>query len=131
MKLLRRAEKLAAAAGAGPADIGLIWSSYDVELEAEPHLKRGEYLAVDVVEERAGADNPHDVTRWRCSERISTDPKDLGTIRDRAGAVVGRVTASTGKLLTVEYARDGKTEVSRIGQGPRTGAKARGNRGDG
>lgn len=103
MKLLRRLERIEQGRAAALADVGIAWSAYDVELEG--HLKAGEYLAVDVVQEPAG----QGAVWWRCTERATRDSKDLGLVRSVDGAILGRVTARDRGLVTIEYAADGET----------------------
>lgn len=111
MKLLRRVERLAAGAGARVADVGISWSSFGSELDRE--LKPGEYLAVDVVEDAAG----QGASRWLCSERATVDPHDLGIVRGVDGAVLGRVTARDGGLVTIEYGPPGEAPKVSIVEG--------------
>lgn len=99
MKLLRRVKRVESGRGSLTlAEVGIAWSAYDVELDRR--LAAGEYCAVDVVEEPVG---PGAVT-WRCSERVSTDPGDMGFLRNSKGEIIGRVTARERSLVTVERA---------------------------
>lgn len=116
MKLLRRVERLAAGAGARLADVGIAWSSYGSELDRD--LRPGEWLAVDVTEEDAG----EGAKCWRCAERVTTNPHDLGIVRDSSGGEIGRVTSRHGSLVTIEAGRPGEPpSVSIVDRG---GARA-------
>ena len=113
MKLLRRVERLAAGAAGRLADVGIAWSSVGSELDRE--LRSDEWLAVDVVEEDAG----EGAKVWRCSERVTFDPRDLGVVRDGSGAEIGRVVSRKGSLVTIETGAPGEVPTVSIVEGAR------------
>lgn len=115
MRLISSVKRLEAGAARAreeePAAVGLVWSTHESKVEVES-LADGEYVAVDVRLDRYGESAPGAVVDgqvveppewWTIEERITSDPRDLGVVRDAEGVRVGRVVAIEGSMLTVQY----------------------------
>jgi hypothetical protein len=107
---LERLEAGAAAARErGPAAVGLVWSTRESVVDPDT-LQPGEYIAVDIRLEGcphvAGEPVPDALSDppcwWTLAERVTTDPQDLGVVRDGFGARVGRVMELEGSMISIE-----------------------------
>jgi hypothetical protein len=75
--------------------IGLCWSTHDVRVDPQ-QLQRGEFIAADV----SIHGNMGGTLDLHVCERVTSDPSDLGIVKDAAANVlVGRVVEMRGSLL--------------------------------
>jgi hypothetical protein len=96
----------AAARERKPAAVGLVWTVHESPVDPET-LEVGEYIAVDIRMTGAAAVDPRGDAgapgSWMMTERITTDPQDLGVVRDAEGARVGRVMELEGSMISIEW----------------------------
>jgi hypothetical protein len=84
-----------AARAVEPGPVAIAWTAQEERLDPQ-ELDYGEYLACDVqIDEEAG----DGVQLWRLRERVTTDARDLGYVRDAAGNLLGRVVSMDGSLI--------------------------------
>jgi len=103
MRLIKQVGKLEAAAAARVEDrraVGIAWTIHEAVVDASA-LAPGEYIAVDIrMEAGEGGDCQADF--WHVFERITTDERDLGVVRNAAGDRIGIVVGLDGGLISWE-----------------------------
>ena len=105
MRLVKRLGKLEAGLSAlpmgEPAAVGIAWSAGHERVEAED-LARGEYIACDVAIDGYMCGDAEtgfgSVPQIRVSERVTTDPHDLGFVVNGNGGRIGRVVETVTQL---------------------------------
>ena len=103
MRLIKQVGKLEAAASARVEDrgaVGIAWTIHEAVVDASA-LAPGEYIAVDI---RMEASDRGDCQAdfWHVFERITTDERDLGVVRNAAGDRIGIVVGLDGGLISWE-----------------------------
>lgn len=96
--------------------VALVWSDHVNTVDPDG-LQPGESIAVDVrvipgdpeeaaailLAAAAGAKHDVAVATWQITERVTTDPQDLGDVYLESGARIGRVTGVDGALVDIRY----------------------------
>lgn len=109
MRLISTVGKLEAGAArarkAAPVVVGIAWSAGEERVYPE-ELLDGEYIASDIQLDAgavvAGVMRSDPPPEWKVRDRVTTDAADLGTVRDAAGEIVGRVVGLDGSMVDIQ-----------------------------